>query len=436
MKIHFKVALLLLVLAGSNLAIPSAVFAQQGNVNFQVFYDQLSPYGEWTSNSDYGYIWIPDVGPEFSPYSTNGSWIMTDYGWTWVSDYPWGWAPFHYGRWDYDNNYGWFWVPDNEWGPSWVTWRRGNGYYGWAPMRPGISVSMSFGNGYDNIDHWNFVRDRDFGRPNQGRYYVNRRDNDMIIRSSSVIINTYNDNNRNVTYISGPGREDVQRYSGRRISNVTIHDNDRPGQNLSRNQLEIYRPQFDRNNDARQRSAPSKVLDIKDVRPVSERNSGNRRNDVHVNQQQLPAENRKTDQTRAVQREQPADNRRNDQQRQKELQIQQQQQVQQQAQQQQIQQKQQTESSRLDQQKQKDQQQQQQQVQQQQQQQQQQKQETETSKQDQPPQSQKQSLQQNTQRKQEVSGSARSKRLERQQNRANSADKKVKKDDKSNQEKR
>jgi hypothetical protein len=406
MKIQYKIALLMFSLVSYNIINPAQVSAQRGNINFQVFYDQLSPYGEWTRNSDYGYIWIPDVGPEFSPYSTNGSWVMTDYGWTWVSDYPWGWAPFHYGRWDFDNYYGWFWVPDNEWGPSWVTWRRGNGYYGWAPMRPGISVSMSFGNGYADVDRWNFIRDRDFGRPNQGRYYVNRRDNDMIFRSSSVIINTYNDNSRNVTYISGPRRDEVQKYSGRRISNVTIHDNDQPGQRLSRNQLEIYRPQFDRNNDARQRSAPSRVSEMKDIRPPAERNTPNRRTNIQ-GQQQRRQEPARQEQIKQVQQrqQQPDASIRNDQQKQKE-----QQQQQQQVQQQQVQQ--QTETRKQDQQKQKDQEQQLQQEQQQ----------------------PKQSVRQNEQRKQEVSGSARSKRIERQQNKANSTDKKVKKEGRSNQE--
>jgi hypothetical protein len=412
MKIKFKFGLLLFILAGYTIAVPTQVSAQRVNVNFQVFYDQLSPYGEWTSNSDYGYIWIPDVGPEFSPYSTNGSWVMTDYGWTWVSDYEWGWAPFHYGRWDFDNYYGWFWVPDNEWGPSWVTWRRGNGYYGWAPMRPGISVSMSFGNGYADVNRWNFVRDRDFGRPNMGRYYVNRRNNDMIFRSSSVIINTYNDNSRNVTYISGPRAEEVQRYSGRRISNVSIQDNDRPGQQLSRNKLEIYRPQFDRNNNSGQRSAPSRVSEMKDIRPPAERNPSVRRNNIQQQQQrQQPAVIRQ-EQIRQTDQKQPVENRRNDQQRQKEQQSQQQQMQQQQ---------QQDDSRRNDLQKQKEEQQQQQQ--------------SESRRQDQQ-QQQKQSVQQNEQSKQDASGSARSKRIERQQNKANTADKKEKRDGRSNQENR
>src|SRR5208283_644645 len=105
-----------------------------------------------------GYVWIPNVDAGFSPYQSNGHWVMTDYGWTWVSDYPWGWAPFHYGRWAYDNFYGWFWVPDIYWGPAWVCWRHCPGYYGWAPLGPGISISVGF-SWCNNIpyNHWVFI---------------------------------------------------------------------------------------------------------------------------------------------------------------------------------------------------------------------------------------------------------------------------------------
>src|ERR1700754_3890356 len=71
----------------------------------QVFYDELSPYGQWVDYPDYGYVWTPNAGPDFRPYATNGYWTYSDYGWTWVSNYNWGWAPFHYGRGFYDNYY-------------------------------------------------------------------------------------------------------------------------------------------------------------------------------------------------------------------------------------------------------------------------------------------------------------------------------------------
>lgn len=154
MKSKIKILAILLGVIISSVMFSKQASAQQANVSFQVFYDELSPYGQWIDDPNYGYIWIPDAEQDFVPYSSNGYWVLSDYGWTWVSDYDWGWAPFHYGRWDYDNDYGWFWLPDNQWGPAWVTWRRANGYYGWSPMRPGISISLSFGRGYD--------RDRDY----------------------------------------------------------------------------------------------------------------------------------------------------------------------------------------------------------------------------------------------------------------------------------
>lgn len=106
-------------------------------VSFQVFYDELSPYGDWINDPRHGYIWLPYVDRDFHPYGSNGHWAMTEYGNTWVSYYDWGWAPFHYGRWLYDDYYGWAWVPGYEWGPAWVNWRTGGGYYGWAPLGPG-----------------------------------------------------------------------------------------------------------------------------------------------------------------------------------------------------------------------------------------------------------------------------------------------------------
>src|SRR5687768_2542773 len=91
-----------------------------GNASYQEFYDDLSPYGQWINDPQYGYVWVPDAGDDFRPYFSNGYWANTDYGNTWVSNYRWGWAPFHYGRWTYSNFYGWTWIPGNVWGPAWV----------------------------------------------------------------------------------------------------------------------------------------------------------------------------------------------------------------------------------------------------------------------------------------------------------------------------
>lgn len=271
MKTVHKIVAILILSLGSSCVSQMAVSTQGDNVSFQVFYDQLSPYGQWTNYSDYGYVWIPDTGPGFFPYETDGYWVMTVYGWTWVSDYPWGWAPFHYGRWDYDDTLGWFWVPGNEWGPAWVVWRRADNYLGWTPMRPGISIGLSFNSGYTNNDRWCFVQDRYFGRRDMDHYYVPRMDEGSIIRNSSVINNTYYNRRRHATYVAGPRVDEVQRLTGRRISAVTVRDRDKPGHSIGKNHLSIYRPHFATPETSRQRPAPARVTRPQEFRSSRER---------------------------------------------------------------------------------------------------------------------------------------------------------------------
>lgn len=307
MKVNIKFHAIILAMIISSVLFAKQASAQQPYVNFQVFYDQLSPYGQWVDNPDFGYVWIPDTGPDFAPYSSAGHWIMTDYGLTWVSDYNWGWAPFHYGRWDFNNSYGWFWVPDNEWGPAWVTWREASGYYGWEPMQPGISVSVSFGSGYNSqYDHWMFVRDRDIDRSDIYRYYVSRNDHDMIIRNSTVIDNTYVDSRRNTTYVTGPAREDIQRATGRRISPVAIQENSRPGQDLRNGQLRIYRPEVVKSTNQDQRPAPSRITNMNDVKRPSERNVTNRPNVNQSNNNRLEQQQNAANQQNNKQLQKPA----------------------------------------------------------------------------------------------------------------------------------
>ena len=276
MRRIFNCLIISLVLTMSAVIFPKQTSAQEADVNFQVFYDELSPYGQWVDYKNYGYVWIPDAGADFVPYSTDGHWVLSDYGWTWVSDYEWGWAPFHYGRWDYDNYYGWLWMPDNQWGPAWVNWRQADGYYGWSPMEPGISLSIGFGRPYNrNDDHWMFVRDRDFERPDINRYYVNRTDHERIVRNSRVIRTTYVDNNRHTTYVTGPARADVQRNTGRQIRPVSIRENNRPGQQMNNGQLQMYRPQMNKSNNRDRGVAPTRITNLKDVKRPTERTGAN-----------------------------------------------------------------------------------------------------------------------------------------------------------------
>ncbi|MDB5060238.1 MAG: hypothetical protein JWP67_81, partial [Mucilaginibacter sp.] len=242
------------------LAAPHKSTAQGGNgqyISDQEFYDQLSPYGAWVSDPNYGDVWVPDVNGDFRPYVTNGHWVLTEYGNTWVSDYPWGWATFHYGRWHYDDYYGWEWIPGNDWAPAWVSWRNGNGYYGWAPLEPRISIEASFGSNYYIPDtYWAFAPYAYINQPNIYNYCVPATRVRNIYRGTTVIRNTSVYNNR--TYIAGPRREDIQRYTQRPIRVYNVNNINRPGANtVSNNTVNIYRPGVRQTGNAR----PARVID-------------------------------------------------------------------------------------------------------------------------------------------------------------------------------
>jgi len=276
-----KMFVMLVSVYSGLLILPQLTFAQQLSVSFQLFYDELSPYGVWVEYPDYGYVWIPNGNPGFSPYATDGCWVYTDDGWVWISDYPWGWAAFHYGRWDYDNSFGWFWVPDNEWGPAWVAWRRSPGYFGWAPLRPGISISLSFGGEYrERNDRWIFIRERDISRRDVSRYYIDRSRNVTIINNSTMIVNTRKDNRRNSTYIVGPTSVDVEKATSTPVRPIAIRDSDRPGHRLSDGELQMYRPQVMRKNGNGRNPAPSIVKKLADLKPASERSARNQQREV------------------------------------------------------------------------------------------------------------------------------------------------------------
>jgi len=242
MKTILKPLLFFSLLMAINFSFAPKASAQV-SVNFQVFYDNLSPYGTWVNNPDYGYVWMPDINGEFTPYSTNGYWVLTDAGWTWVSNYSWGWAPFHYGRWYNDPWYGYMWIPDYEWGPGWVSWRRSEGYYGWTPIGPGISFEMAYSNNYNvPYNQWHFVRDRDFGRTNIYNYYVNVNNYTTIISHSNAINNMHGDRDNKHRYNAGPDRAEVENHGGRKFNPVNIRETNRPGERINKGNLDIYRP--------------------------------------------------------------------------------------------------------------------------------------------------------------------------------------------------
>jgi hypothetical protein len=239
MKQFIKIFALILIINVVFAILPQQLFAQQEDDSYQEFYDQLSPYGHWDNDPSYGSIWYPKVDSDFTPYLTNGYWVMTEYGMTWVSNYEWGWAPFHYGRWDYDSYNGWFWIPDYEWAPSWVLWRKAEGYYGWTAMRPGFGVDR-----YGNLSHenWIFVKDNDIDRHDLAKILYSRKNNTMIYNNSAFIDRIHHDRMRQEAYFAGPGPEEVRRTIGRDMLNIKLVERDRPGHSVSKDRFVIYRP--------------------------------------------------------------------------------------------------------------------------------------------------------------------------------------------------
>jgi hypothetical protein len=236
-------------------------------VNFQVFYNDLSPYGHWMRHPTYGYVWLPMDDPDFLPYSSHGHWVWTDYGWTWVSEYPWGWAPFHYGRWDFDPAYGWFWLPDNVWGPAWVVWREYPGYYGWAPLRPGIAITIVLGGGYIPPDPWwTFCHRNYFGRHDMRDHFESRKKIGRINEGEGrAINNTFKGGRSEQVFLTGPGKDNVQKESGEPVQRVTIEDNSKPGESLKGNTWSVYHPDVERTPASSTQPVPKTVMTPEEV---------------------------------------------------------------------------------------------------------------------------------------------------------------------------
>lgn len=270
-----RLFLILIVMTAMPLAVALADPPEVG-VSFGVFYNSLSPYGEWLQVGGDVYAWRPtDIHAGWRPY-VNGRWIWTDDGWFWASDEPWGWATCHYGRWYYDDYYGWLWIPGYEWAPAWVEWRYGGGCIGWAPLSPYAVFSMGIGVQYYQhwvtpIHYWNFVDCRYINRPMIRDYVYRSDDNPRWIGRTRDAGNIGLEGSRVVS--RGPGRNYVERAGNIRIQRTEITVNrDRVGEGFvrgpgGREQFEIYRPQITQGTVRGTTVRPSHVREIE--RPVS-----------------------------------------------------------------------------------------------------------------------------------------------------------------------
>jgi hypothetical protein len=213
---------------------PDSGSIDESSADYDIFYESLSPDGNWFYDDEYGYVWQPNVAVSTSwrPYS-DGHWVWTDRGWCWVSNENFGWATYHYGRWIRVSGVGWVWAPGDEWAPAWVSWRHtdDDDYVGWAPLPPEASVTVSGGvhswcDSYYDIGPaaFAFIRIGDFCRPSYREFIVPPQENVTIIDRTRNITNiTYNNN---VIYNYGPQFERVSQIvqrQGQQVPNYRLN---------------------------------------------------------------------------------------------------------------------------------------------------------------------------------------------------------------------
>ena len=267
--------------------------AWQTDVNFNFFYHNLNPYGEWIEVDYDLVVWKPyNVHTSWSPYSV-GNWEYTSYGWYWESYEPFGWATYHYGRWYYDDFYGWVWIPGYEWGPSWVEWRYSDAYIGWSPLPPyadfRISVGIYFSHNYRTSYHyWNFVTYNRFCHRNVNVYFINNVNKNYVFNNTKYRTNYYSDRGRIIN--GGVDRNFVERRAGTRIlerevtRTTDLRDYTNTRGSVNSNRVVAYQPgerdvQKYRNQDVRvEKRASSKSNLRKDL--VTFRNEENKSRSV------------------------------------------------------------------------------------------------------------------------------------------------------------
>ncbi|MEW6701929.1 MAG: DUF6600 domain-containing protein, partial [Bacteroidota bacterium] len=194
-------------------------------ISFNFFYSSLRPYGEWIQIDNDLVVWRPHgIHNRWRPYS-DGRWSWTSHGWYWDSYEPFGWATYHYGRWYYDNYYGWIWIPGYEWGPSWVEWRYGSDYIGWAPLPPYASFSFNLGihfsiGWHSSYNYWNFVPYNRFYDHRLNYYILDGSGAERIFGHTKYRTNYYSDRDRIIN--GGVDKSFIERKAGYRIAEREI----------------------------------------------------------------------------------------------------------------------------------------------------------------------------------------------------------------------
>lgn len=240
----------------------------------EIFYDRLTPFGDWVWLEVYGWTWIPHDRPAaWRPY-TYGHWVRTGHGWTWVSDWSWGWAPFHYGRWLYHHEFGWVWIPGREWAPAWVAWRYGPSWVGWAPLPPEARWRAGVGLDLDGVTlelgWWSFVGSEHFlSRQLRPRLIPGSRD----LFDGTREVTRYESGDRGVVERGVPV-EEIERETRQVVPRLRIEDLKRPSRRakpIDDDRLRVYRPKPSRSKGEAQSGEAKSGKDDGDKRTVRRR---------------------------------------------------------------------------------------------------------------------------------------------------------------------
>ena len=204
-------------------------------VSIDFFYDALSPYGDWISTPNYGYVWQPLVAqqPGWAPYA-DGSWAYTDAGWTWMSNEDFGWITYHYGRWILMQQ-GWMWVPGYDWAPAWVSWRQTQGQIGWAPLPPEAAwyPGTGFGgwtDGYYDVGpgYYNVVPMGAFASVTSLLPYLLDRNRNFGFYGPSVNVTrmSYMPDVTTHIFAGGPDPQRINGFGGNQVRRLTLRRDD------------------------------------------------------------------------------------------------------------------------------------------------------------------------------------------------------------------
>jgi hypothetical protein len=258
----------LLILVSLTVFVPTASAVSLG-ANY--FYDDLAPYGDWFQMEDHGWVWTPrSVAADWRPY-TRGHWAYTDDdGWLWLSDEDFGWATYHYGRWFYDGDYGWVWVPGEQWAPSWVSWRLGEDYAGWAPLPPEYDWRAGGGQLPGGIGmrslaptYYVFVPARDLVAPVVYRHVVPYDRNESLVRVTRDVTRYETVGDRIVS--RAIPAHDVERVTGRAVPRYRVEvATSAPRRPVVQgNTVKIFRPSPQQIARAPRKAAPTAVPRVK-----------------------------------------------------------------------------------------------------------------------------------------------------------------------------